>query len=727
MTPPVPEPADALPVEELLAHREWVRAFAGALVRDPADADDLAQDAWAGALRSPPARGTKVRAWFATVLRNRARDRHRRAVVAEDAHRNLSAAPDATADSPAAIAERAEMERLAIAAVLELDEPFRDAVLLRFWRGMEPAEIAKLRGVPAATVRTRLHRALAQVRERLDSGPGARRWRVVLVPWFGATRGLPDGDARSGSWTGPAAAAAIVALIVAGTVLALRGPAATESVAVETELATRASAPVRPEPAPRAQHPRAAPSESKTPEPAAAPTPSATDAVVTATLRVRRADGTPVSDAQFLLLPSWGGKAPESIVVLLAMVGGAEAGTFVTPWPEGDDPRRVLVRSGELSGLSPRIEGPSKDVIDVRLAASTTIAGRVTDAAGHAVAGADVRLGAEVEDEEEMLARVQTGADGAFRIDGVPAEVLAKHPVVSTRAPGYVQVWTLLDGTDVRPDRVEVTLVRSMVVKGRILDGAGRPVSDVTIDLPGCDNVFTGADGRFETPGTEPGRLRLAVIPDEHAPVAIHVGTGDSGTFDAGDIVLRDGLPLAGRVVLPDGRPARNAWIGVDDPSVNQIVRQTMTDADGRFRFEHLGDGPLELSAHDEGADTESGATATMTDVRAGATDVVVTLSAGQAVVVSLVDADTGGAFAAEFVVVSIESAEPGPDGAPTTITSAFDARDDSGRRYRVAVPRPGVWTVSVRVRGCEDVASEKIEVRAGEPSPRIVRVRRAK
>lgn len=59
--------------EQLLAHADWVRALARALVADPAGADDLVQETWLAALDRPPAHAQDLRAWLGTVLRNLAR------------------------------------------------------------------------------------------------------------------------------------------------------------------------------------------------------------------------------------------------------------------------------------------------------------------------------------------------------------------------------------------------------------------------------------------------------------------------------------------------------------------------------------------------------------------------------------------------------------------------------------------------------------------------------
>ncbi|MFC5096784.1 RNA polymerase sigma factor [Amycolatopsis plumensis] len=69
-----------------------------------------------------------------------------------------------TPRSPAASTRPARLRVLA-AELAELSEQDRDVLLLTSWAGLEPAEVAEALGVPASTVRSRLHR----VRHRLQA------------------------------------------------------------------------------------------------------------------------------------------------------------------------------------------------------------------------------------------------------------------------------------------------------------------------------------------------------------------------------------------------------------------------------------------------------------------------------------------------------------------------------------------------------------------------------
>lgn len=73
----------------------------------------------------------------------------------------------AAAEVPAPVADdRVEAARETISAL----EPVQREILdLRFSQGLSYAEIAEALGIPVGTVRSRLHHAVAEVRQRLDS------------------------------------------------------------------------------------------------------------------------------------------------------------------------------------------------------------------------------------------------------------------------------------------------------------------------------------------------------------------------------------------------------------------------------------------------------------------------------------------------------------------------------------------------------------------------------
>jgi len=179
--------------EQLLAdHVEWVRRLARQLVRDAHAADDLTQDVCLAALEDrPEPRGPHgLRAWLATVLRNRVHE-GRRGAGRRRERESASARPEAT-EGVDQIVERVALERELVEAVLALDPPYRDTVLLRFFEGLAAREIAARMDTTVNTVNSRLARALAQLRQRLDRTHGARgAWALAWLPLVEAPTTIP--------------------------------------------------------------------------------------------------------------------------------------------------------------------------------------------------------------------------------------------------------------------------------------------------------------------------------------------------------------------------------------------------------------------------------------------------------------------------------------------------------------------------------------------------------
>ena len=176
--PPPPEPT----ADTLLRNTRWVRSIARSLVTDPADADDLAQEAAVTALRSPPRRSTNLKGWLQTVMRNALRQRHRG--EARRARREAAIADDTqTSAEPAdLVVERAMLRKQVADAALDLAEPYRTAILMRFFEAMTPNQIARARELPVATVHTHLRRGLQLLRTRLDEVvDDTTNWRAILM------------------------------------------------------------------------------------------------------------------------------------------------------------------------------------------------------------------------------------------------------------------------------------------------------------------------------------------------------------------------------------------------------------------------------------------------------------------------------------------------------------------------------------------------------------------
>jgi RNA polymerase sigma-70 factor, ECF subfamily len=154
-------------------HVGWVKAYFRRCGFSPADADDLAQEAFIRIFRSlhtfDPSRG-RMSAWLATVVRNVARKRwHRRASTADALDPQMAEALLEAHATPAAEPETRE-ELSALGGCVETLPPDLGRLIqLRYVDGMTTRAIADAAKLAEATVRLRLDEARAMLEKCLKS------------------------------------------------------------------------------------------------------------------------------------------------------------------------------------------------------------------------------------------------------------------------------------------------------------------------------------------------------------------------------------------------------------------------------------------------------------------------------------------------------------------------------------------------------------------------------
>lgn len=169
------------------AFEALVRRYQGRIIglargytRNPADAEDLAQDVFVRLYRSLRRfRGDSLfRTWVYTVALNVIRSHHasrgRREPVWGDSGADAERAfdpPDGAPDAEITFARREAIER----ALRELPPELREAVTLRDVHGLDYREIAEATGAPMGTVESRIFRGRQRLRAALTALlPGAR-------------------------------------------------------------------------------------------------------------------------------------------------------------------------------------------------------------------------------------------------------------------------------------------------------------------------------------------------------------------------------------------------------------------------------------------------------------------------------------------------------------------------------------------------------------------------
>jgi RNA polymerase sigma-70 factor (ECF subfamily) len=169
---------------ETLMRRHNGKLFrvARAIVRDDAEAEDALQDAYLDAYkRIGEFRGdAQLSTWLTRIVINQSlmrlrRQKRERVVVPFRSGRERggergpleSELPDATAESPTDATMRAEARRMLERKIDELPIAFRTVFVMREVEDLSVEETAACLSIPAATVRTRLFRARALLREAL--------------------------------------------------------------------------------------------------------------------------------------------------------------------------------------------------------------------------------------------------------------------------------------------------------------------------------------------------------------------------------------------------------------------------------------------------------------------------------------------------------------------------------------------------------------------------------
>ena len=139
------------------------------LTRGDAAADVLQEvyvRIWEKAGDFDSAKGSPL-AWMATIARNRALDEVRRVRPASLEDQPEGFEPAAEEIDPLATRERSEGLAALVDCLKGLDEEKRAVVLLAYYRGFSREALAKRFGRPVPTIKTWLHRSLAQLRDCL--------------------------------------------------------------------------------------------------------------------------------------------------------------------------------------------------------------------------------------------------------------------------------------------------------------------------------------------------------------------------------------------------------------------------------------------------------------------------------------------------------------------------------------------------------------------------------
>ena len=600
-----PSPDRPTPDHELLlAHHEWLRELARGLVADPNVADDLSQEAWLVALRSPAPRPGSARGWLVALVSNLARKLKR-----SEARRR-----EHEAGAAEMRAERLEKlkhvdfeHRRLVDRLIELPELYRDVLILRYWEGLTPHEIAARTHEPIATVKTRLRRGLERLRARYRAERGLASLAVLAAPRPFERWGSPAASPAAGSWLWLSAVAAILVLVV--VVIEPRAPVvrmpslerdAADAAVSAHELARADVTTVR-----------VAAERGGVDEVVAAP------ALRRVRGRVldRRGRGASGVDVR-AWIREFDAELPTD------HVGTSRSeGDFELSVPPGDvvlraeDPYRTALVHAAVTGSEPQ-----HGVVLV-VTRKLAVSGRVVDEAGRSVARAQVtlkssyapRLNLDVVMDRSFDASWQTmsDAEGRFELPNAPDDPLAGLQVA--RVGSHVSRTNLAYG----PDDLEIVLhplrYSPTLILGEVVDTDGQPV--VAWITLGSRTVGTDGVGRFQISCRPDPETTLVVAAVGYLPTQVdsaeptevrgglpwyRVELEGAPRVAEGIVVDTSGRPVEGARIVrrsgtPFGRLTRNRpgetsedWLAEDLIVSPDRAGRTTTDAVGHFALDGL-------------------------------------------------------------------------------------------------------------------------------------------
>jgi RNA polymerase sigma factor (sigma-70 family) len=523
---------------ELIAHATTLRRLAADLVGGN-DADDLVQETALHALRAPQREGHSLAGFFASILRHLA-SKHRRGERRRRERELRAARPESLPPHDVALSHHETVRRLT-EALVALPEPYRGALLSRYYEGITPAAIAAQRGEPLATVKSRLQRGLAMLRERLDRDADGSDWRGALVSAFGLGDAAKLGTAAS-------AVAATTGVIVMGTgvKLAIGGAAALAAVAASFFL-------VGGEPAPSARNVAAS---SRSPAPATDGTVATqqnfperrelTNAVGSATLGARihgrcvDEQGTPLAGvkADFSAWPAnsqrvdaWTMKhdVPQEVHETKTTQDDGTFEFLFEPLPPFQF--MVSLTAAKRAPLTARwfqlASGSLWDLGNVTIANGTVVRGRVVDTSGDPVAGAELELRnqttAEFHEGRPELAdsaRAAAQPDGTFVACGaLPAGTFAVQ-VYGRDVERPKSLMVANDQRDLTVDIVVAKLVERPALRGIVVDVTGAPLANISV---GSNPFSDGKSVRTDRAG------HFCVLKTAYQPDEVHLNLEGDG------------------------------------------------------------------------------------------------------------------------------------------------------------------------------------------------------
>ncbi len=386
--------------------------------------------------------------------------------------------------------------------------------------------------------------------------------------------------------------------------------------------------------------------------------------------------------------------------------------------------REGFARTRTPAKTAPR--GKPSPFVTIVLSDGQAAVGRIVDAAGQPVEGAEIRLLARYLARQE--ATTVSGPEGRFefrRLSPSKITLVAEHP---DHAAAFVPQIEIPEGTPT-VDLGHITLPASGAIEGRVTDARGRPLEGADVGVFPTDRERTpgwmfGRGTRSDPLRTEPdGSFRVEKLRrgDRFDLKARHPGYLDTElpgvtapTEEPVRIEMKVAHTLSGQVVNPEGEPVPEARVErVEELALGRGRTSFLlatTDAEGRFRATDLPSGPVDLTFGAAGY-AHRRLKAVQIPETGEPEELKIVLDRGAVLEVHLTDAE-GRPVSGASVEADPESRPNLEDSEPLWPPYSPFRHTDSQGRCRIQVPAPGIY--KVRASRQNRSAMERVEAGPG-------------
>jgi hypothetical protein len=325
-------------------------------------------------------------------------------------------------------------------------------------------------------------------------------------------------------------------------------------------------------------------------------------------------DGDPVSGATVVAKTF---EIAGNIMSTVGSVRSDERGGFQLILPEGTYQLNVSAEGRGPASVTAR----SGDTVSVMLPDSGVIEGHVRDERGEPVRrfaiDVIIAMPGDAPASPPVWSKTFDNPDGSFRITELPIWDVVIRATAEGYAPAFSEELSL-SPTATATAKLEMTLARGCVLSGKVKDKKGTPLPRVFVDAESriaegqlTDLAMHAAaqgesemDGSFRLPNVPKGTVIVRGYDGENAVTTTTVEISDCDKVAPVELVMSGGGSITGVARRGDGAPIAGAKLSLMSRSLGFV--NTVSDKDGRYRFEDVPAGQVRIELSHQGHSTLS-------------------------------------------------------------------------------------------------------------------------